>query len=180
MEYIFVTDHDQKSFTILSKVLRKTTRRARSIISHALIGTFAVMMVPGVLLTFVLTFINGESVTFGALLVGMLCVSIFVVPFAFEDALTGFLARKQMQPGTERSTAVFLAEGYTIITNAVKSEFRYDTAVYIAETKDYFVFVLGTNHAQIFSKSSISGGTVEEFRRFIEERTDKKLLQMKG
>ena len=48
----------------------------------------------------------------------------------------------------------------------------------LAETKDYFVFVFGQNHAQIYSKKSITGGTVDEFRQFIANATGKEIQKV--
>lgn len=182
MEFTFVTDHDQKSFTILAKVLRKTARRASSLRTRVICGILIAMMLPAI--PIMLMSADGEDMALEALLAGLPGMVIFllivVVPIVFNDYLTGFLGRKQMQPGTEKSTAVFSAEGYTITTSVAKTQFRYDNMLYITETADYFVFVLGKNHAQIFTKSSIAGGTAEDFRGFIEERTDKKLLRIEG
>lgn len=182
MEFTFVTEYDQKALTTLAKVLRKTTRRTSSIVSRAICGTFAAMMLPGILVMFMS--VDRETMTLDVLLKGLSCLVIFLLVVVgiifFDDYLIGFSARKHLQPGTEKATAVFSAEGYVSITNAAKTEFRYDSMSYISETTDYFVFVMGKNHGMIFSKSSISGGTVEDFRRFIEERTNKELLRIKG
>ena len=39
----------------------------------------------------------------------------------------------------------------------------------------FFVFIYSANHAQVYDKNSMSGGTAEEFCRFIEEKTGKKV-----
>ena len=39
----------------------------------------------------------------------------------------------------------------------------------VAETGDYLVFVLNKNHAQVYDKRTISGGTEAEFREFLME-----------
>lgn len=184
MEFTFVTDYDQKALTTLAKVLRKTTRRTSSIVSRAICGAFFVMMLPGIIFLALFMSIEEEALSLETILLRYSCPGIFllviVLPILFSDYLVGFQARKYMQPGTEKSTAIFSPESYISITNAAKTEFRYDSMSYISETTDYFVFVMGKNHGMIFSKSSISGGTVEDFRRFIEERTGKKLLRIKG
>lgn len=184
MEFTFVTDYNQKALTTLAKVLRKTIRRASSIIFRAVTGAFIAMMLPGVLFPALLMLIEKEAMSVEVLLMGYFCIGIIlliiVVPIIFSDYLVGLSGRKYMLPGTERATVVFSAEAYTTIANAAKTEYRYDNVLYISETTDYFVFVLGRNHGLLFTKSSISGGTVEDFRRFIEERTNKKLLMIKG
>lgn len=182
MEFTFVTEYDQKALTTLAKVLRKTTRRTSNIISRAICGIFVAMMLLGILL--MLMSVDGETMTLDVMLKGLSCLAILLLVvvgiFIFDDYLIGFSARKHMQPGTEKATAVFSAEGYISITNAAKTEFRYDSMSYISETTDYFVFVMGKNHGMVFNKSSISGGTLEDFRRFIEEMTNKELLRIKG
>lgn len=184
MEFTFVTDYDQKALTTLAKVLRKTTRRTSSIIFRAILVAFVVMMLPGILFPAYLVFTEGDAESLEVLLLGYSCLGIcllaVVLPIVFSDYLVGLQARKHLQPGMEKSTAVFSAEGYTNITKVAKTEFRYDSMSHISETTDYFVFVMGKNHGMIFSKRSISGGTVEEFRSFIEERTNKKLLRING
>ena len=183
MEFTFVTDYDQKAFTALARVLRKANQSVMSIVSRAICRTFLAMMLLGGLFSSVLfIFIEGEAMPLETLLMGLPCMVILLLviigPILFGDYLSGFLGRKQMMRGIERSTAVFSAESYTVMTNAAKTEYRYDAAVYISETKDYFVFVMSRNQGLFFNKSSISGGTVEEFRTFIEERTNKKLLKV--
>ena len=43
----------------------------------------------------------------------------------------------------------------------------------MAETKDYFVFLFSKNHAQVYDKRTLTGGTAEEFRAFMQEKTGK-------
>ena len=72
--------------------------------------------------------------------------------------------------GTEIATA-FISE-----TAIGKSEFSYDKVAQIAETERYFVFIFSENHAQVYDKVSISGGTVDEFREFISKVTNKTVV----
>ena len=41
----------------------------------------------------------------------------------------------------------------------------------LAETEKYFVFVFSQSHAQVYDKTSISGGTIDDFREFIKSVT---------
>jgi len=43
----------------------------------------------------------------------------------------------------------------------------------VAETGNYFVFLLSKTHAQIYDKTHMTGGTAEEFRVFLAEKTGK-------
>ena len=60
-----------------------------------------------------------------------------------------------------------------------KTEFKYDYILEIAETENYFIFLLDKIHAQVYDKNMLSGGTVDEFRKFIEEKTNIKVKKVK-
>ena len=102
-----------------------------------------------------------------------------VVSFIFEDWLNGYFAKKRMLKGTEKSTSTFdteIATAFISETAIGKSEFSYDKVAQIAETERYFVFIFSENHAQVYDKVSISGGTVDEFREFISKVTNKTVV----
>ena len=48
----------------------------------------------------------------------------------------------------------------------------------IAETGKYYVFVFSENHAQIYDKSTMSGGTTEEFEHFLCNMTKKAVVKV--
>ena len=100
------------------------------------------------------------------------------VVLIWEDSINGYLARKRLLPGTEASTAVFGTDGYASASEFGKSEWGYDKIVAIAETKEYFVFVFSISHAQVYDKASLTGGTLEEFREFIQRKTEKEIAEV--
>ena len=79
-----------------------------------------------------------------------MAVLAIIIALLFEDQLNGYLAGKRMFPGTKSTI-----------------------------TKDYFAFVFGQNHAQVFEKNSLVGGTVDGFRTFIKDKTGKQIQQVK-
>lgn len=188
MEFINDTNYDQKAFTVMSKVLRKTVRKVWSLVVYIVNGTFALALllgVPGVLFTLVFFNDDGESMLITWLV--MVPVAVFIVVFLilvialsiiYQDVLGGIFAKARMLPGTERATAVFTSDTYTITTAALKTEYQYNNISLIAETKDYYVFVLGRDYTQIFSKIGFTKGAAEDFRRFIEEKTNKKMVSI--
>ena len=102
-----------------------------------------------------------------------------IVSFIFEDWLNGYFAKKRMLKGTEKSTSTFdteIATAFISETAIGKSEFSYDKVAQIAETERYFIFIFSENHAQVYDKVSISGGTVDEFREFISKVTNKTVV----
>ncbi len=45
--------------------------------------------------------------------------------------------------------------------------------------KDYFVFMMGKQQGQVYDKDGFAEGSVEEFRRFISEKTGKPVQYIK-
>ena len=109
----------------------------------------------------------------------LLAIIAIVTVTIFEDVLNGYIAGKRMLRGTIQNTAVFGEEGYHTSTEVGKSDWIYSTVQAVAETKDYFVLAFSMNHAQVYDKSSISGGTVEAFREFISQKTGKRVQAIK-
>jgi len=171
MEFTFQTKYDQKAMKTMAKGLRKTIRRKRNLRSRIFGSLICVLGV-------VLPLIPGENgivIDFSAIIT-WLAVAIMGVVLLFEDSINGYLARKRLLPGTESSTAVFQADGYESASEFGKSEWGYDKIVGIAETKEYFVFIFSISHAQVYDKSGLTGGTVEEFREFIQRKTEKEIV----
>lgn len=168
MGFTFETVYEQKAFTAMAKALRKTVRRKRSRRSH-IFGWFVVVL--GLLLT-VSDFGDGIIINMKNIVTWLAALCILVV-LIWEDAMNGYMARRRMLKGMERTITEFKEEHYTSVTELGRTEWQYDKIVCLAETTGYFVFVFSANHAQVYDKASISGGSVEEFRAFIEEKTGK-------
>ncbi len=168
MEFRFETVYDKKAFTAMARTLRKTVRKKHSQRSHIL-GALVVAL--GLFFLF-LPDENGNLFDSSAVIT-LLAVAAIIVVFFREDQLNGLIAMKRMLPGLEKDTAVFQEDGYTSENAIGKSEWQYSNIYAIAETPEYFVFMFSNNHAQLYDKQHLSGGTVLEFRRFMEEKTGK-------
>lgn len=162
MEFKFETAYDQKAVTIMAKVLRKTARKKRSRRSRV----FGIIVV---ILAILLALPLGDETTVFEFktVVTWGVVAVLVLVLIFEDQINGYIARKRMLPGLDKAVATFTADGYHSETPLGSSQFLYENITSLAETDEYFVFLFGKNHAQIYDKRSISGGTIEEFREFI-------------
>ncbi len=170
MEIKFETAYDKNALTIMAKVLRKTARKKRSRRSRVF-GVIVVIL--AILLALPL---GDDPVVFDfKTVVTWLVVAVLVLVLLFEDRINGYIARKRMLPGLHKSNAVFTEECYRSETALGSSQFMYENITALAETNDYFVFLFGKNHAQIYDKKSISGGSVEEFREFISRITGKEI-----
>ena len=171
MKYTFESLYNQEALTIMAKCLRKTVRRKKSKRSH-FFGWIVVIL--AVILS-VASDAESFAIDFKKVITWATALAI-VVSFIFEDWLNGYFAKKRILKGTEKSTSTFdteIATAFISETAIGKSEFSYDKVAQIAETERYFVFIFSENHAQVYDKVSISGGTVDEFREFISKVTNK-------
>ncbi len=173
MEFIFETAYNQEAITVMAKAIRKTARKKRSRRSHVL-GVIVIIF------ALLLTLPLGErefALDFKTIITWFVAAVLFFT-LIFEDRINGYIALKRMLPGLKKATVTFGAEGYHSETEIGSSDFKYSTIVQLAETADYFVFVFSQSHAQVYDKKSIQGGTVEEFRAFIEGATGKNIQRI--
>lgn len=170
MEFKFETLYDQKAMAAMARALRKTVRKKKSRRSH-FFGWFVVA------LALFLAFFAGDEgfVLDLRTVITFLAAGAMVVALVFEDGLNGYFAGKRALPGTNKAVSVFSEGGYSSATEIGKTEWTYDKIIALAETDEYFVFIFSSSHAQLYDKRTISGGTTEEFRAFIEEKTGKKV-----
>ena len=61
----------------------------------------------------------------------------------------------------------------TVVTAATTSTFRYELIDALAESQDYMILLMQKSYVQSLDKRTLTGGTVEEFKRFLEEKTGK-------
>lgn len=170
MEFTFETAYDQRATTVMAKAIRKTVRKKRSRRSHV----FGIIVI--ILALFLTLPVGGEEFVFDFRVgVTWFVTAILVLVMLFEDKINGYVTKKRMLPGLDKATVTFREDGYHSETAIGSSEFNYSTVILIAETADFFVFVFSQNHAQIYDKHSITGGTVEEFREFIKTVTGKEI-----
>jgi len=162
----FNTDYNLKSLTVMAKALRKTVRKKHSRRSHA----FGWIMVFFLLIYFIT--MDKTTLLFSfRTIVNFVVFIILLFTLVFEDKINGFFAGLRMIKGTEKANAVFYEDYLVSATEIGKTEFYYKNIKFIAENKDYFVFLLDKNHAQIYDKNSLKSNNVDEFRNFIKEKT---------
>lgn len=173
MEYIFETNYDKKTLKTMARIVRKTVRKKHSRRSH----TFGWLVIIFGILMF---FLNGGfiDINFQKVITGMAVLAI-IIALLFEDQLNGYFAGKRMLPGTKSAITKFTEDGYTSEVKAGTTEWKYENIELVAETSDYFAFVFGQNHAQVFEKNSLVGGTIDGFRTFIKDKTGKQIQQVK-
>ena len=168
MEFVFETCYDQKGLTAMARGLRKTLRKKKNRRSH-IFGWIVVV------LALLLSFNGGETgfvLTFRTVLTWAV-VAVMIAALLFEDQMNGFFAGRRLLAGSEKVVTTFREDGYRSESVAGCTDWSYGTVQAVAETGNYFVFLLSKTHAQIYDKTHLTGGTEEEFRVFIAEKTGK-------
>ena len=107
--------------------------------------------------------------TVTSLLVEVMLLSVLL----FQDRFNGMIARKNALAGTKEYYVAFGEDSYTVVTAATTSTFRYELIDALAESQGLHHPSDEKRYAQPLDKHTLTGGTVEEFKRFLEERTGK-------
>lgn len=174
MEFTFDTVYDQRAVTAMVHGLRKTIRKKHSRRSH-IFGWLVIALI--LLLTLPQ---GGEPLAIeGRTVVTWAAGLVILVTLLFEDKINAWIARRRMMVGTDRATSVFTEESYSSETAAGKTQWPYENIREIAEDKNYFVFIFDKRYAQVYAKQGMTGGTEEEFRAFITEKTGKEVQSIK-
>ena len=163
--FSFETDYDKAAFSSMARALRKTVRKKHSRRSH--IFAWAVVGVGTIFL-----FVEGMNI------MTLAAVVVVLGAILFEDRINGHFAMKKILPGMTHAKSDFYVDRYVSSTEMGTTEWHYDKIETLAEDKNYFILIFGRNHAQVYAKNSLTGGTAEQFRGFIEENTGVKVQEI--
>ena len=174
MTFEICSDITNRSMTIASRAMRKVLRRKRSIL-WAIFGWSVFFINVLLLIPF-----DGESFTLDASVMISLLVEVMLLSvLLFQDRFNGMIACKNALAGTKNYHIMFGEESYTVVTEVTTSTFRYELIDAMAESQDYMILLMKKRYAQPLDKRTLTGGTVEEFKRFLEEKTGKTFQRVK-
>ena len=173
MTFRFETDYDLETLTAMAKGIRRTVRKKRSCLVHIFAALVVLMEA-----FFLLMDLRKNALDVGDVL-ALIAVLAIIIVVRTEDRLNARAAKARLLPGTEHASTVFDEDGYTMTTSVTETRWQYAQILAIAETKRYFIFVLSKNHAQAVDKEGMQGGSAEEFRAFITEKTGKPVTYIK-
>ena len=162
MEFVFTTSFDQKAMHALARGLRKTLRAKRNRRSRIL-GMLVVIL--GGVLIWAQGTVDVRSVVTALAMLAIGCTLLW------EDQINGAIAKKRGLPGLEEAETVFSDESYHSTTPLGETTFHYSNIRALAETEDYFLLLFGPSHGQVYAKKGMTGGTEQQFREFLEEKT---------
>ena len=163
-----------RSMTVAARAMRRVLRRKRSIL-WAIFGWSVFLFNALLLIPF-----DGEPFsldvrTLTSMLVEVMLLSVLL----FQDRFNGMIACKNTLAGTKDYHIAFGEESYTVVTEVTTSTFRYELIDAMAESQDYIIFLMKKRYAQPLDKRTLTGGTVEEFKRFLEKKTGKDFRHVK-
>ena len=174
MTFEIRSDITNRSMTIASRAMRRVLRRKRSII-WAIFGWSVFLFNALLLIPF-----DGEPFTLDAgTVISLLAEVMLLSVLLFQDRLSGMIACKNTLAGTKEYHVVFGEESYTVVTEVTTSTFRYELIDAMAESQDYMILLMKKRYAQPLDKRTLTGGTVEECKRFLEEKTGKTFRRVK-
>lgn len=173
MEFTFNTQYSGKILTDMSKVMRKTARKKKS--RRSMIFGIAVIILA---LLLIIPSENQPFVLDAKTILNISAVLIILFSLAFQDKLNGYFAGKKILRNANICQSVFTSENYINTTDAAQTKFEYKNIEYIGETENCFVFILDKTYAQAFDKNTLSGGSLEDFRQFITQITDKTIQKI--
>lgn len=169
MEFTFDSTYDKKMLITAARVVRKTTQKTKCMIMNIvywiLITLYAILAA--------LHFVQRINIAIGVLWI-IICLCLLSV-LIFQDRFAAFRMGKTILPHQSRQRVTFTDSGCTAETEISSLQYTYDMIVRIAETEEYFVLMLSKVHVMPLLKSSISGGSVEDFRGFITRSTGKQI-----
>ena len=159
-----------RSMTVAARAMRRVLRRKRSII-WAIFGWSVFLFNALLLIPF-----DGEPFVLDVRTVTSMLVEVMLLSvLLFQDRFNGMIARKNALAGTKEYHVAFGEDSYTVVTAATTATFRYE----LIDALDYIILLMKKRYVQPLDKRTLTGGTVEEFKRFLEEKTGKTFRRVK-
>ena len=171
MEFQMHTTYDRPAMTAMARAVRKTVNRKRTRFIH--IWMYAVFLL-GILCAIPL-----DGTLTSSNIICALVAFFMLAARILEDFLDGWIAYRYILPGTEQVEATFTAEHYCTRSQISTTKWSYETVAAIVESPRYFVFILSQKYAQIYDKTTLTGGSCEQFRALLETAAGKSILFIK-
>lgn len=162
MEFTCRTAYDQKALTSASRALRKTIRAQHSFaVRHR---TWSVIALAAI--SFWLSWGTAWQMVLSCVVIfGLLIVN------WKGDAIDAYFAKRWGYPDTDSADAAFYTDHFQVDAAAAESTWQYNSILALAETGEYLVLVMGRNHALAMEKVTLEGGSLMDFRCFLEEKS---------
>jgi len=166
------TEYDYQHLLELKRVLSRALTRKRTTRQRAAnlgLGLFALALA-AVLVVF------QKNWAFVILLtvVGLY----FLVWGVFYFQLAALMTLRSLTPKTDKSDYI-LEKNYLLSTNGRDGQqYRYETCLRLLETEGNLYFLMEDGQGLLLDKANLKGGTVDQLRAWMEEKTGKKTAWM--
>lgn len=171
MEFTCRAACDQKALTARSRALRKTVRAEQNfLVRHRGWQVIALLAV-------------GLWLSWGtAWQMALTCAVIFGLLLVHwkGDAIDAYAAKRWGYRSRDFDDAAFCPDHFLVKTAAAESRWQYDKILALAETGSYLVLVVGKDHALAMEKATLAGGSLPEFRRFLEDKSGRTIQNIGG
>ena len=171
MEFTCHTKYDQQALTAMARAVRKTVRAKRS----RMVRIWAWIIIALLAVSLWISWGNVWQMAADCSVIAALLVIGWK-----EDAINGYFAKRKALPGTDAADTAFYSDHFLVKTAAAESKWQYDKILALAETGEYLVLVMGKNHALAMEKATLEGGSLPEFRRFLEEKSGRNTQNIGG
>ncbi len=166
------TEYNAATLAVLAKALRRTLRKKKNRITR-IFG----WVVCALALLLIYDDFKNNTVMLHTALTGA-AVTIMALTLLFEDKINGYFASKRLLPITASGDTTFEEDSYTSVTPGGQTTWKYENVEAICENDRYIVFVIGKSHGQLYDKTTLQGGSVEEFVSFICRRCSLKIVKI--
>lgn len=164
------TTLDRQTMIILARLSRKVLGGGRS----RPVRRFAWFAV-GVELLLALLFLRAGM----NWLTYVLMAAIMLACILGEDTVNGTLSLRQLPPEAREINVTFKDEHFIQRTQLSETWWNYGQIKAIAENDAYFVLVMDKSHGQIYDKAGFAWGDADDFRKFIQKKTGRKVRKVK-
>ena len=174
MEFTFDTIYGVKAVTVMSKALRKTLRREKTLKRDIL---QIVLCIACYLLPFLPP---GREFSWDIMTITSFFLATFtLLMIIFYDLINGITAQYTVDERLKRNVTVFYDCWYTSTTEYETKQWMYGNHKITAEMGNYFVFIFDEYTAYVYDKRTLTGGTEEDFRKFIIDKTGREIVKLK-
>ena len=164
------TEYDHQHLTELQRVLGSSLTRSRVLhrrVANTALGVAALVL----------------AVALAVLRTEWICVVLpagiglyFLAWGLFQFQLAALATLRALKP-SQTSCNCFLERSYLLMTNADGvdgQQYRYEDCLRLFETEGNLYFILKDGQGVVLDKANLKGGTVDQLRTWMEEKTGKK------
>ncbi len=172
IKFSFKTQYDFTTFIRISRAARKTVRKQSSLILNLC------SIVAGVALVIKYFPKEGMEISLSMVMI-WITFALLLIALLFQDVIEASFFKRATKPENMAGTTEFGDEGYILRSEGGDINCKYSDIEALVEIKEGFILCLGNNIYKMLPKETLTGGNVEDFKAFIEQKTGKSIQLVK-